>query len=964
MATITAGNFYWTGYKPAGLDPDFVYERGTTAFGTALSFVGGAGGCTGYSWNEPGNWVVQKSGFTNDPESPGGFIDGFYYEDAPRAPRAGDNVFYTELTPDAPGIYGFFPASECLFGGITGATDAGGGTWEAASGSGFTGNLNKVFVENNYSSSRGATFHLGNVIGSTFGQTFLGNSADIVLRGLTGLFGRGVTTNLIFTNTDGTTVEFLGNTFLNFIHGGTGSAAISAGISLQVELNENQFFIGTENKSGYGSTQATQALYNSLVTGVSSGYLKMDINTYAVGATYFGVTQSIPGVGGNTSLTGGYNPPGANSNGAFFLREVQGISAGNSPTGAGGAFSGGTDNPIEQPKLVIKTDTLTVRGDSNINFNNTTVDKQAFILSKCQFNYNAGLINQFILNREGIDYLGTPKTSASLLDTNVVNSVVISGGGFQREVFDTVEYITIPDGAIDPENYHTPETHPEVGPLEEVTVYFETNNAGATYRSYDNPHNEVNSIAYTGGLASCSSYQGCTMTQGGIGEAVGQLFLGRERQVRNMMPSGRMQSGGIDRALSFTQVAYAAPGSTLETRAHSDLIKSIQWPGYGFSTYESHRLYVKLVGQQSSRTAEYMIYKRMPTPAENPPFPGCSWYCAQNASDDGGFFETMMFADTGRLYLSFDDGGAPLTHLGYPVGEQVSGGNSTDTSYRDDSFGQFTEDVFWQEGYESAQLLDGYSGETNAEPPEPDGAVIPEGYFLDGEAITATFIRVPALRLGVNDDSDARKPITYVRPTNTIPNVVIDAMRHGNVVLEGAATTLDMKPEHEHQDANKQGGVFINRPLNFNDRLNYTTINLKSYNDAQNITGTKDNNLLTLNSGLTIGNLDIGAGTVSVGNNIGDRKITVVKGEMSERAVLKARSETNPSYQGFRIGDDFTAITSNAEGILISHPAADIEFSVGHYVLASFADGNTGADSGFQSPGGGGTPLPPSFGGG
>ena len=122
--------------------------------------------------------------------------------------------------------------------------------------------------------------------------------------------------------------------------------------------------------------------------------------------------------------------------------------------------------------------------------------------------------------------------------------------------------------------------------------------------------------------------------------------------------------------------------------------------------------------------------------------------------------------------------------------------------------------------------------------------------------------------------------------------------------------------------------------------------------------GTKTNNLLVLNAGLTIDDLDIGAGTVSVGTNIGDRKITVVKGEMSELAVLKARSESNPSYQGFKIGDDFTGLTSNAEGILISHPAADIQFSTGHYVLASFADGNTGADTGFQRPGGA-IPAPP-----
>ena len=673
MATLTAGNFYWTGYKPAGQDPLYRYVRGNKSFGTALSFQGGAGGCTGYSWNEAGNWVVQTAGFTNDPENPGGFIEGFYYEDAPRTPRAGDNVFFTSLTPDDPGIDGYYPASECLFGGITGATDAGGGTWESGTGFGansLSGNLNKMFVENDYSSFRGASFQLGSVFGSTFGQSFLGNSADIVLRGLTGLFGRGVTTNLIFTNTDGTTVEFLGNTFLNFIHGGTGSAAISAGISLQVELNENQFFIGTENKSGYGVTQATQALYNSLVTGVSSGYLKMDINTYTVGATYFGVTQNIPGVGGNTSLTGGqndYGTPGTwPGNGAFFLSQVQGISAGNSPTGTGGAFSGGTDNPVEQPKLAVKTEALTVRGDSNINLNDTTVDKQAFILSACQFNYKGGLINQVIFNRQYIDYLGLPQTSASLLDTEVVNSVVISGGGLQQKT--------------------------------EVTT------------------------------------------------------------------------------------------------------------------------------------------------------------------------------------------------------------------------------------------VDGEDGENE-------------------------------LGLVTDRDVSGTRPVTYVRPTNTIPTVEIDAFRHGNVILEGAATTLNMKPEFPHRNGEaSQGKVFISKPLNHPDRMTYSSINLKSYNDAENIAGAKENNLLILNAGLTIDDLDIGAGTVSVGPGVGDRNITVVKGEMSELAVLKARSETNPSYQGFRIGDDFTGLTSNAEGILISHPAADIQFSTGHYVLASFADGNTGADTAFQRPGGA-VPAPPAKGG-
>ena len=211
----------------------------------------------------------------------------------------------------------------------------------------------------------------------------------------------------------------------------------------------------------------------------------------------------------------------------------------------------------------------------------------------------------------------------------------------------------------------------------------------------------------------------------------------------------------------------------------------------------------------------------------------------------------------------------------------------------------------------------------------------------------------------VDRDVSGARPVTYVRPTNTIPTVEIDAFRHGNVIIEGAATTLNMKPELPHRNGEgSQGKVFINKPLNDSDRITYSSINLKSFNDAENISGTKDNNLLFLNAGLTIDDLIINAGTVAVGGGIGDRKITVVKGEMSSKAVLKARSETNPSYQGFKIGDDFTGITTNAEGILISHPAANIEFSTGHYVLASFADGNTGADTGFQRPGSA-VPIPP-----
>ena len=659
MAILTAGNFYWTGYKPAGLDPNFQYVRGTRAYGTALSHIGGAGGCTGYSWNEAGNWVVQTAGFTNDPDNPGGFIEGFYYEDAPRTPRANDNVFFTSLTPTDPGIDGYYPASECLFGGITGATDAGGGTWQTGTGFGvtdLTGNLNKIFVENDYSNFRGASFQFGSVFGSTFGQQFLGNSAETTIRGLTAIFGSSFSANMVLTNSDGTTVEFIGNTFLNYIHGGSGTTANNAAISAGISLQANQFQIGTQVLVNYGMTHATEGIYKSLVTGVSSGLLKMTLPAFVAGGTQFGITQNIPGTVGNTKITGSFIV----GLGGF------GISAGNSA-----AFAGGTDNPTEQPKLTIKSDSLTVRGDSNVNLNDTTISQQAFVLSKCQFNYKGGLINQAIFNREGIDYLGTPKTAASLLDTEITNSLVISGGGYQTR-----------------------------------TVY---------------------------------------------------------------------DSG------------------------------------------------------------------------------------SENVDDEGNTSEG-----------------------GYITDRDVSG----------------------------------------------------------------------------------TRPVTYVRPTNTIPTVQIDAFRHGNVILQGAATTLNLKPEQPHRNGeNSQGKVFILKPLNDSDRITYSDINLSSFNDAENIVGTKTNNLLVLNAGLTIDDLDIGAGTVSVGTNIGDRKITVVKGEMSELAVLKARSESNPSYQGFKIGDDFTGLTSNAEGILISHPAADIQFSTGHYVLASFADGNTGADTAFQRPGGAIPAPPPAKGG-
>jgi len=676
MAELTAGNFYWTGYKPAGQNPLYKYKRGDKSFGTALSHQGGAGGCTGYSWNEVGNWVVQSAGFTNDPDNPGGYIEGFYYEEAIRTPRGDDNVYFSGLSPDDPGIQGHYPASECLFGGILGGTYTDGGSWETGTGFGLPGQIDgnalKIFVEDSYSTHRGASFELGNVFGSTFGQSFLGASADIDIRGLTGLFGLTGRMGFQITNFDGTTANFFGNTFYGFTSGGTGNSA--AGFSAEGTVMEafiaggflqnGDYFVGTDAGSTfYGMTHATESLYRSIVTGISNGDVKMQISPFVNGMTSFGLTMNEPGPRGNKNF-GDFAqliPHGMESR-SFILNG--GLSAGRDGVTA---FSGGTDNKVEQPQLSVKTESLTVRGDASVNLNHSRISKQAFVLSKCQFNYNGGIINQMIFDREDIDYLGKPKTAASLLDTEVTNSVVISGGGLQT----------------------------------------------------------------------------------------------------------RTTSGGT--------------------------------------------------------------------------------------------------------YTGDDD----------PTGD----GSTT-----------------------------------------------------------------------VNRDVSGARPVTYIRPTNTIPTVEVDAFRHGNVIIEGAATTLNMKPEKTHLGGqSKQGKVFINKPLNDSTRITYSSINLKSFNDAQNIAGTEDNNLLFLNAGLTISNLDIGAGTVAVGNVIGGRPITVVKGEMSSKAVLKARSETNPSYQGFKIGDDLTGTGDNSEGILISHPAANIEFSTGHYVLASFADGNTGADTGFQRPGSA-TPVPPGFG--
>jgi len=659
MATLTAGNFYWAGYKPLGPNTNYRYRRGNTFHGN-----------TGYDWAEVGNWFVKYFGYTGDDSfSEGGYTQGYYFDDAPRVPHEGDSVYFEQLRPDQPGIDGFYPTSECLFGGITGPrTGAGGtfnkgGTWDNGTGTDtqLQGNLELVQVDKDYSQVRGASFALGNEFGATFGQVFMGLSASIDLAGLQGICGS--TGTLTIKNWDGTLVKFAGNTSYNF-----GTTAGTIGTAGDVYGRTGYYIIGTDYEIAgarangitahgltAGNTYASRALFNAFQKAITAGHLKSTISNFAnglaTGATaYHGVntfrlTQVHPGSAGNTKLTGSLVGRAAGVSGGLSANPqiASAITAGNSAE-----FSGGTDNPTENA-LIIKTNNLITNGDGPIHFVDTTLTR-AFILGASQFNYKRGSINQLIYDRQTMDYIGPPRTSSYILDTELTNSVVISGGTYQHS------------------------------------------------REYD---------------------------------------------------------------------------------AQSD-----------------------------------------------------------------------------------------------------------------------------------------------------------------------TFL--------VDDDVSGSRPITFIRASGNIEQVEIDAFRHGTVRIEGSATTLNVHPEKEHPKGGVyQGHIDITRPPSFSDRYLYGTIDMKSYNANESISGTTLNTQIALNSGLTISNLNIGAGTVFVGPNISDRPITVVDGSISGRGVLRARSEFNPSYQGFKIGDDFAA---TAEGMLISDPDARIEFSTGHYVLASFSFGNTGADDAFTKPG---TPIPP-----
>ena len=452
---ITAANFYWTGPRIMG-SYNF-YSRDNSILHRLV-------GNTAFSWDESGNWMIKKAGYTG-----GGNTLGYYFESASRVPHSGDNVFFTRLESQ-PGIPNnhMYPTTECLFGGITGPYGPSGGTWNNTDNSSGTaaqvGYLNLLQVDPSYNRIRNANFVLGNEFGSTFGQSYFGASASIVVQGLTGLSGN--TGNLIFTNTDGSTVEFIGSTFYGYTAGGTypgpgGVTGATYGGTFGTRVQEGKWIIGTKPGSMtggiQGSTWAIVSIFNALRAGISGcgiqdndmscpcglpqyqcggtadGPLKMTITGYT-GNTYewrhgltFTLTQNVGGAGGNTRITGSIlNPLTAWS-------ATAGISTNDPVSGVGntGGFTGGTSSSVAL-QLRVKSDTLTHNSDCPVYLSESGLTR-GFVLRSGQFNYNKGTIKQLVINRRTIDYLGVPQTSAYVTDTEFPSgSVVVSGGTYQN----------------------------------------------------------------------------------------------------------------------------------------------------------------------------------------------------------------------------------------------------------------------------------------------------------------------------------------------------------------------------------------------------------------------------------------------------------------------------------------------------------------------------------------------------
>ena len=244
-------------------------------------------------------------------------------------------------------------------------------------------------------------------------------------------------------------------------------------------------------------------------------------------------------------------------------------------------------------------------------------------------------------------------------------------------------------------------------------------------------------------------------------------------------------------------------------------------------------------------------------------------------------------------------------------------------------------------------------------------------YILDtdiGNSISiagGTYSNLRYVGTTYESEDNAHQPITYIRASGGIPTAIIRAFRMGTVQLESDITTLSVYPEKSHiGGAAAQGFVSLTRSFDNSTRFNVPTCTLHEFNpisDPSGIMGTTSNTNLILNCGLTIGNLQIESGTVRVGSDVGNRPITIVDGNIRGRGYLKARSETNPSYQQIKIGgQELSTGVTLPEGLLVADPSARIEFSTGHYVIADFI-GDTGADAGNKEPGAP-TPTPPILG--
>ena len=234
-------------------------------------------------------------------------------------------------------------------------------------------------------------------------------------------------------------------------------------------------------------------------------------------------------------------------------------------------------------------------------------------------------------------------------------------------------------------------------------------------------------------------------------------------------------------------------------------------------------------------------------------------------------------------------------------------------------------------------------------------------YLLDTEISNYVGIAGGTFGKFINGvEQSANRPVTYIRASGGIPSATVRAFRKGLVQIFGDIDNFESHPEWPHQLGEEyQGRVELTRRTT-DTTLSGITATLTSFNDENMIAGSKTNNTVVLDCGMTITDLGINSGLVKVGPRVGDRKITIVDGNISGIGKLMARSESNPSYTGIKIGGSHfptngaTGGVTLPEGLLISDPDAEIEFSTGHYVMAAF-HGTTSSDDAWQKP------LPPAF---